>query len=96
VNLGKLEDNLAQTRHQQLVLTRAFETASDELGIGPGSLDVWKSERLGQILDCLAHAGVWDADALAKKAVASFLSETMPALGPNPERSQPSSMQRSS
>ena len=91
-----MEDNLAQTRHQQLVLTRAFETASDELGIGPGSLDVWKSERLGQILDCLTRAGAWDADTLARQAVARFLSETMPALGSNPERPRPSSMQSSS
>lgn len=51
VNSAAMEDNFDQTRHHQLALTRAFEIASEELVIGRGSLAVWKSERLGQILD---------------------------------------------
>ena len=83
VNSAEMEDNFAQTRRQQLALTRAFEIAREELGIGRGSLDVWKSELLGQILECLAHAGDWDPDTLARKAAASFLNESPPDVGPN-------------
>ena len=78
MNSAAMEDNFAQTRHQQLALTRAFEIASGELGIGRGSLDVWKSERLGQILDSLAREGDWDPSLLATKAVATFRVQTMP------------------
>jgi hypothetical protein len=83
VNSPEMDDNFAQTRREQLALTRAFETAREELGIGRGSLDVWKSELLGQILEGLAHAGDWDPDTLARKAAASFLNETTPDLGPH-------------
>ena len=80
VNSAAMEDNFDQTRHHQLALTRAFEIASEELGIGGGSLDVWKSERLGQILDCLAREGDWDPSHLARKAVASFRIQSAPDL----------------
>jgi hypothetical protein len=83
VNSAPMEDNFAQTRHQQLALTRAFEVASEELGIGRGSLDVWKNERLGQILDSLAREGDWDPSHLARKAVAAFRIQSAPDLPAN-------------
>ena len=76
-----MEDDIAQTRHQQLALTRAFEIASEALGIGRGSLDVWKSERLGQILESLAREGDWDPSRrLATKAAATFRAQTTSLL----------------
>jgi hypothetical protein len=83
VNSAAMEDNFDQTRHHQLALTRAFEIASEELGIGRGSLDVWKSERLGQILGCLAREGDWDPSRLARKAVAAFRIQSAPDLPAN-------------
>ena len=38
-------DEFAYAREQQLALTRAFEAACRELGIGEGSMDVWRKER---------------------------------------------------
>jgi hypothetical protein len=38
-------DEFAQARDQQLTLTRGFEAACAELGLGSGSLDVRRKER---------------------------------------------------
>jgi hypothetical protein len=45
-----MDGTLAYAREQQLTLTRAYEAACTELSIGAGSLDVWKKERLAEIL----------------------------------------------
>ena len=58
------------------------------MGIGPGSLDVWKSERLGQILDCLALEGDWNPGLLASEAVAAFRNQGAPALAANADDAQ--------
>jgi len=86
VNSGKMDNNLAQVRNQQLALSRAFEFARRELGIGCGSLEVWRSELLGRILSALAREEDWDPDTLARKAVDRFLSETTPDLRGNGDR----------
>jgi hypothetical protein len=80
-----MEDNIAQVRDQQLALSRAFEAARQHLGIGCGSLDVWRSELLGRILSRLARDGNWDPGNLARMAAESFLSETTPDLRAKPD-----------
>jgi hypothetical protein len=65
-------------RRQQIAVARAFEMACVELDIGQGSLDVWKSERLGRIMSRMAASADWNPDTLAQMAVAAFLSETNP------------------
>jgi hypothetical protein len=70
-----MEDDFAAAREQQLALTQAYEAACRELGIGAGSLDVWKKERLAEILEVLARTEFLDWASLAKKTVTTFLAE---------------------
>ena len=86
VNSAKMEDNVARACDQQIALTRAFDAAREELGIGFGSLNVWKSELLGRILSRLAREGDWDPGTLARKAADSFLIETTHVAGANLDR----------
>ena len=75
----KLDDPFAigdVARRQQIAVARAFEMACLELDIGQGSLDVWKSEKLGQILSRIAASADWNPDLLAQRAVTAFLRET--------------------
>ena len=69
-----MDEAFAAMREHQLALTRAFEAACKELGIGAGSLDVWRKERLARILEAFAKEDT-DWFSLAGKAVATFLSE---------------------
>ena len=72
-----MEELLASERERQLALTQAFEAACATLNIGPGSLEVWRKERLAHILEVLSLTGDnWDWPSLTQKAVAAFLSET--------------------
>ena len=78
-----MEEALAATREQQLALTRAFDAACTELGIGAGSMDVWRKERLAHILETFAIAEVADWHNLAGKAVTTFLAEaSVPETSP--------------
>jgi hypothetical protein len=69
-----MEEVLAASREQQLTLTRAYEAACTELGIGPGSLDVWKKERLAEILETLARTESLDWASMASKTITAFLA----------------------
>jgi hypothetical protein len=71
-----MEETLAHARDQQLALTQAFEAACAALSIGPGSLDVWRKERLANILEGLSRADDWDWPSLTQKAIAALVSET--------------------
>jgi hypothetical protein len=78
-----MEEAVAATREQQVALTRAFEAACRDLGIGAGSMDVWRKERLAGILETLAITEDADWHSLAGKAVTAFLTETsVPAASP--------------
>jgi hypothetical protein len=68
-------DEFAHAREQQLAVTRAFEAACKELGIGEGSMDVWRKERIARLLEAFAHTKGLDSAGLARKAVDAFLSE---------------------
>ena len=70
-----MEEALAATREQQVTLTRAFEAACRDLGIGAGSMDVWRKERIARILETLAITEDADWHSLAGKAVTAFLAE---------------------
>lgn len=68
-------DEFAYAREHQLALTRAFEAACRELGIGEGSMDVWRKARIARLLEAFAHTKGLDSARLAREAVAAFLSE---------------------
>jgi hypothetical protein len=68
-------NEFAHVREQQLALTGAFEAACAELGVGSGSLDVWRKERIARLLEAFARTESWDSASLARKAVTAFLSE---------------------
>jgi hypothetical protein len=70
-----MEEALTATREQQVALTRAFEAACRDLGIGAGSMDVWRKERIARILETLATTEYADWYSLAGKAVTVFLAE---------------------
>jgi hypothetical protein len=70
-----MENPLGGHREQQLGLTRSYEAACTELGLGTGSLDVWKKERLARICEALAGAGDLDWASVTRAAVSAFLSE---------------------
>jgi hypothetical protein len=70
-----MEDAFAAHREQQSAPTQAYEAACTELGLGTGSLDVWKKERLARIFEVLAGAGDLDWASVTRAAVSAFLSE---------------------
>ena len=72
-------------REQQLALSRAFEAACAELGVGPGSLDVCRKERLAKIIEVLSGAEDWDWASLARKAISAFSAQLAPPM-PRAER----------
>jgi hypothetical protein len=59
-------------KKKQTAVTRAFEAACDELGIGLFSLDVWKRERVADLILRLANAGELDSSVLQRTAVTQF------------------------
>jgi hypothetical protein len=66
---------IGQTKKQQRAISRAFDGACEELGIGMLGLDVWKREQLAQLILCLVDdQGELDSDALQRRAVIKFLS----------------------
>ena len=65
----------AQATGAAVLRTRAFEAACKELGIGEGSMDVWRKERIARLLEAFAHTKGLDSAGLARKAVDAFLSE---------------------
>ena len=65
-------DQITQSKKQQQAISRAFEGACKELGIGLLSLDAWKRERLAQLILSFAEKGVFDAAALQKDAVRQY------------------------
>ena len=76
MNSAAMEDNFAQTRHQQLALTRAFEIASGEASAGA----VWT---FGKASGLARYWIPWPAretgiQVFATKAVATFRVQTMP------------------
>ena len=78
-----MEEALTATREQQVALTRAFEAACRDLGIGAGSMDVWRKERIARILETLAIAEDADWHSLAGEAVTAFLAEaSVPEVSP--------------
>jgi hypothetical protein len=62
-------------RQQQVALSQAFELACRELGIGQGSLDVWKSERLTRRMSRIASGDDWDPQRLGRRAILTFEGE---------------------
>jgi hypothetical protein len=63
---------ISQTKKQQRAISRAFDGACDELGIGMLGLDVWKREQLAQLILRLAGKGEIDSAALQRRAVTQF------------------------
>ena len=67
--------NFKQKKEQQRAISLAFDGACRELGIGMLGRDVWKRERLAQlILRLVKHEGSFDSAALQKRAVVEFIS----------------------
>ena len=62
--------------HQQVIVDRAFAGACEELGFGPGSLDVTKRERLAGFLHRAAREGELNAIVLQRRAVMFFRNVT--------------------
>jgi hypothetical protein len=63
---------ISQTKKQQRAISRAFDGACDELGIGMLGLDVWKREQLAQLILRLAGKGEIDSATLQRWAVTQF------------------------
>ena len=64
-----------QKKAQQRAISRAFDGACHELGISMLGRDVWKRERLAQlILRLVSDEGKLDSAALQKRAVVEFIS----------------------
>ena len=60
---------ISQTKKQQRAISRAFDGACDQLGIGMLGLDVWKREQLAQLILRLAGIGKIDSATLQRWAV---------------------------
>jgi hypothetical protein len=71
----ELDAAVAEQRDQQRGLAEAYEAACVELGIGSGSLDVWKKERLSRIFEAIARPGDLDLHDIGRQAVDAFLAE---------------------
>ena len=65
-------DQFGQAKKQQRAISRAFEGACEELGLGLGSLDVWKREQLAQLILQRVGKDEFDSDALQRCAVSQF------------------------
>ena len=70
-----MDEHIALIRNRQLIVTRAFEGACEDLGIGLCSLDVWMRERVSQIAEDCAAAGDVPLEKLQARIVAQFLQE---------------------
>ena len=70
-----MDTGYSRARKQQAVLARAFDAVCEELGIGLGSLDVWRRERVGELLATLADAEDFDWRILSAKVVDAFPRE---------------------
>jgi hypothetical protein len=57
---------------RQVAIAAAFDGAAEELGIGMGSLDVWKRELLARIVVEFAPKYGADSDALQSLSAARF------------------------
>jgi hypothetical protein len=65
-------DQIAQSKKQQQAISRAFEGACEELGIGLLSLDAWKREKLARLILSLVGKGEVDGAALQRLAVTEY------------------------
>jgi hypothetical protein len=65
--IGKLQSDLSA------IFGAALELACAELGISHLSLDVWKRERVSQLIQSLMDQGESNVDELARQAVVHFL-----------------------
>ena len=68
-----MDEDFALIRNRQLNVTRAFEGACEKLGIGLGSLDVWRRELVTQIAQDCAAAGDVPLETLQARIVSEFL-----------------------
>jgi hypothetical protein len=64
---------------EMVALGYAFELACEELGIGDGSLDVAKRERVAQLILAFVRKGENDVDVLCRRAVIHFRNTSAPA-----------------
>ena len=77
---------ISRTKKQQRAISRAFDGACDELGIGMLGLDVWKREQLAQlILRLVDDQGELDSAALQRRAVIQFTSANAEDSSPTTE-----------
>ena len=67
-----MKEDIAFIRNRQRIVTRAFEGACEKLGIGLGSLDVWRRERVSQIAEECAAAGDMPLETLQARIVSGF------------------------
>lgn len=65
----------------QAVIAQALDNAAKELGLGLGSLDVSKLERLECLVLRLVSEGEQDSEALAARAVAQFRNSDSASTG---------------
>ncbi len=75
-------DHIDQARASQRAISQAFDGACEELDLGLGSLDVWKRERLAQLILQLVEEGEADSDVLQKSAVSRFRHDVSEGLRP--------------
>ena len=64
---------------EMIALDFAFETACGDLGIGVGSLDVAKRERVSQFILALVRKGERNIDVLHRRAVIHFRNTSPPS-----------------
>jgi hypothetical protein len=76
-----MHDDISFMRHRQLIVTRAFEGACEQLGIGFGSLDVWMRERVSRIVEERAAASDVPLETLQAEVVDQFLQELGAEVG---------------
>jgi hypothetical protein len=65
------------SKKEQAAVTRAFEAACEELGIGLLGLDVWKRELVAALILRLANAGELDSSVLQRAAVTQFRDDNL-------------------
>ena len=65
-------DQVAEAKKQQTAISRAFEGACEELGVGLSSLDVWRREQLAQLILQLVSEGELESTTLQMNAVSRF------------------------
>ena len=64
---------------EMLAFGCALEAACKELGIGEGSLDVAKRERVVQVILTFVRKGETDVEALQRRAVLHFRNTSSPS-----------------